>query len=115
MELEPNDTPAECICPITMTKIENILIVQCGHSFERGPMLHWLQFSNSCPVCRIELNIIDYLNSVPEIANEKKRKVYLANSSSSSSSDSDEPADEPERVSYASTEESESESDSDDD
>lgn len=96
----------ELSCPITLNKIKVPLVTKCAHTFERQALLNWLQHSNNCPVCRTELNIIDYLD-------HSNRNTYLESSSSSSSESSTPRAQE--RISYSSSESSDSDdSDSDD-
>jgi hypothetical protein len=45
-------------CPITCADIETKCTTNCGHVFEHSALLKALEHSETCPVCRAEVNII---------------------------------------------------------
>lgn len=45
--------PDEHICAITSQIMRDpVMVVPCGHTFERSAIERWLQDNNTCPVCR---------------------------------------------------------------
>lgn len=55
--LKNNDD--ECICPISLKKLENqdeVIKLECGHIFCKNELLEWVtNSSNKCPMCRREI------------------------------------------------------------
>jgi len=46
-------------CPICIEKFktgDDLLEMECGHSFHRNCLMSWLEYEKNCPNCRSELN-----------------------------------------------------------
>lgn len=59
-------------CPITMEILEDPITLPCGHSVSRQPMVLWFQNSQSCPVCKTELDNYD-----PQTAPKSINLAYM--------------------------------------
>lgn len=62
-----------------------VIIIQCGHTFEKQPIERWVQAKQHCPLCNVKTSqqdlkpnyqlqqvIAQYLNTKKQEKNEKK-------------------------------------------
>lgn len=43
------------ICPITNTVMKHpSIVIECGHTFEKGPIEEWVRNKQRCPLCSTE-------------------------------------------------------------
>lgn len=49
-------TPVEFTCPISMDIMNDPVIIQCGHTFDRQSLDIWLDSNSVCPTCRVNVN-----------------------------------------------------------
>ena len=50
--------PQEFLCPISMNVMENPVVIDCGHTFDKEGLETWLRSSNLCPTCRHRVTTI---------------------------------------------------------
>lgn len=43
------------LCPITMEILEEPLVSNCGHTFEKSAINDWMKKNKNCPVCKTEI------------------------------------------------------------
>lgn len=49
--------PPEFECPISKQIMQDPVILECGHTFDRQPLGTWLESSQDCPTCRKPVNM----------------------------------------------------------
>ena len=60
-EIESTKSVTEFDCPICLDCInpgDSIYILKCSHSFHEDCTVKWIQQSQTCPLCRIEIDCI---------------------------------------------------------
>lgn len=51
-----DDIPNEFKCPISMMIMDDPIILECGHTFDRDGLNQWLEHNDDCPTCRSYVN-----------------------------------------------------------
>jgi hypothetical protein len=90
---EAQEKNQNIICPISLTKFEEddvIIELSCNHIFSKDDILKWLsEESNSCPICRKELDYEEIRINSPETSNNtdtsnnleriNNNQIYISN------------------------------------
>jgi hypothetical protein len=75
-DLDADTTNGECAICLTDQTIGQIATrMPCGHLFCGGCIKHWLEKSNTCPVCRYEVETDDPRYEARRLQNMKGRKM----------------------------------------
>lgn len=51
--MSPTSIPEDYYCPISWLVMEEPVLLNCAHRFDRIHVINWLYLHNHCPTCRV--------------------------------------------------------------